>query len=85
MPSHVAKLMRCGASADNRPIIEMHIARQLDGIGAYDMIAENATMGGVAIRHEKTIRTYYRFFAVFGAKMNRGKFAYDSAVSDLDE
>ena len=83
MAADRAELVRRCATADDRPILDMHIARKLHGIRADHMVAENHAVRGMAVRHEEAVRTDDGLLAVLRAKVHRGEFADDRTVADL--
>ena len=82
--SHAAELVSPRASADNRPVTEMNVARQLDRVGADHMVAKHDTMRRMAIGHEEDIVAENRLLSVRSSQVNRRKLTNDRAVPNLD-
>ena len=85
MAAYAAELVRSRASSDDCPVVKMHIAGKLDGIGADYMVAENATVRGMAIGHEKAIRADDSLLSVLCSKMHGRELADNRAIADLDK
>src|SRR5574344_790124 len=79
-----AELMRAGHAADDYPVLEMDVARELNGIGADAVVAENDAVCRMAVAHEKAVVADDRLLAVRGAEVYGRKLADDGAVADFD-
>jgi hypothetical protein len=85
MAADRAELVTRAAAPDYRVILKMHVSGELNRIRAYDVIAENNTMGRMTVSHEKAVAADDGLLAVGGAEMDRGEFADHRAVADFDE
>ena len=59
-----AELMDGRAAPDDCIILQMHIAGQLDAVGANDMVAHDDAMCGMTVAHEQAVTADDRLFAV---------------------
>src|SRR2546421_1744765 len=71
-------------TADDGTVVNRDMPRHLHTIGDDHIVADDAVMRDVHVRHEKTARSYRRLAGRGAAAVDRAVFPDDRAVADLD-
>src|SRR5690606_3118711 len=64
MGADLNKLVKRARSADDRPVVDFHMAGELYGVYEYAVVADNAVVSDVDIRHEEAVLADHGFVFV---------------------
>ena len=77
-----AELVHARQPADEeRPVADVHVARQRDAVGEHGAVAQAHVMGDVHVGHDPVVRKKHALFLV-GAGVERAELADRVAVAD---
>jgi hypothetical protein len=81
MRSNLYKLVNGRKSRNNRPITNLNVACKGDGVYKDDVVAYNAIVRYVHIRHDQTIASNNGLTKCFGSAINSYTFTYGRAIA----
>src|SRR5690606_181357 len=82
MGADLNKLVKRARSADDRPVVDFHMASELYCVYEYAVVADNAVVGNVDICHEEAVLADHGFVFVACAAADGDVFADDGVVAD---
>src|SRR5690606_16685440 len=76
------ELVQCAGSADDRPVVDFDMARQLDGVYEYTVVADDAVVRNVNVCHKQAVLADHGLVFVARTTTDGNILADDGVVAD---